>query len=389
MPRTYKRAKGTRSYANYSPNVIDDAVKSVQEGKLSITKAAKQFGIAKGTLMNRIHGKHGKQVGCPTALKAEEEAILEKRLIQCSSFGFPLTAMDLRIIVKSYLDSIGRTVPFFSMNLPGPDWCEGFMKRHSTLSKRLASNIKRSRASVGENVLRETATPSTSGTHQMSPSEMNSSVDENDVITTMFGQFLHKNRFGGESRGRGRGRGRGAKIVPGKSVTQATFTQQLEAENTLRGGGKNAAKRRLHFSSSCRTARSSSSSTEESEEGGLLISPIKQSVAVPGAPVSKEQTAKEDTSINKVNVNDLVIVQLIYGKTSNKSKRFLAKVEDIGEKEFLVTYYKASANLTTFTLDIEDMSHVLAEDIVAVVKDEYTINSRGQCIFENPLCVSK
>ena len=78
-----------------------------------------------------------------------------KRTLQCSDYGFPLQPMDLRIIVKIYLDSEGRTVPMFSMNLPGPDWAQSFIKRHSEIRKRVANDIKRSRASVGEAQLRD------------------------------------------------------------------------------------------------------------------------------------------------------------------------------------------------------------------------------------------
>jgi hypothetical protein len=38
-----------------------------------------------------------------------------------SAFGFPLTALDLRHIVKSYLDMIGWTVAPFPQNMPGKD----------------------------------------------------------------------------------------------------------------------------------------------------------------------------------------------------------------------------------------------------------------------------
>jgi hypothetical protein len=63
--------------------------------------------------------------------------------------------MDFCIIVKSYLDAEGHIVPTFSMNLPGPDWAQSFIKRHSVVRKRVANDTKRSRASVGEAQLRD------------------------------------------------------------------------------------------------------------------------------------------------------------------------------------------------------------------------------------------
>lgn len=57
--------------------------------------------------------------------------------------------MDLRLVVKGYLDREGRTVRKFKNNLPGEDWVQSFLKRHlKQLSARMSQNIKRARASV-------------------------------------------------------------------------------------------------------------------------------------------------------------------------------------------------------------------------------------------------
>jgi len=59
-----------------------------------------------------------------------------------SNYGFPIDKTDLRhIIVKSFLDRIGRKVSVFQNNLPGLSWTANFIKRHQNLSHRLVSNI--------------------------------------------------------------------------------------------------------------------------------------------------------------------------------------------------------------------------------------------------------
>lgn len=52
------------------------------------------------------------------------------RLVQCSEWGQPLDLYDLRVIVKNYLDKVGRRVDRFQNNMPGMEFAMGFIKRH-------------------------------------------------------------------------------------------------------------------------------------------------------------------------------------------------------------------------------------------------------------------
>jgi hypothetical protein len=49
------------------------------------------------------------ELGRPTVLSEEEENIIVQRLLVMGMWGFPLTSLDVRFLVKSYLDDIGRT----------------------------------------------------------------------------------------------------------------------------------------------------------------------------------------------------------------------------------------------------------------------------------------
>lgn len=74
----------------------------------------------------------------------------------CAEWGCPLDALDLRYIVKAYLDQVGRTVLKFKNNLPGPDFVAGFLKRHKNqISQRYSQNIKKKRAEVSPNTIKE------------------------------------------------------------------------------------------------------------------------------------------------------------------------------------------------------------------------------------------
>ena len=87
------------------------------------------------------------RLGRPTVLSAEEEEIFAERLMVTAEWGFPMTARDLRHLLKGYLYRLGKRT-IFANNMPGPDFVEGFMKRHPELTVRKANLIKRSRAAV-------------------------------------------------------------------------------------------------------------------------------------------------------------------------------------------------------------------------------------------------
>uniref|UniRef100_A0A915KMD0 Uncharacterized protein n=1 Tax=Romanomermis culicivorax TaxID=13658 RepID=A0A915KMD0_ROMCU len=103
--------------------------------------------ISKSTLHNKYKSNHSKKVGRPTVFTQEEELAFIDVLIKVAEWGFPLSILDLKHIVKGYLDRAGREVENFVENKPGKELCLSFLKRHeNVLSQRFANNIKRSRA---------------------------------------------------------------------------------------------------------------------------------------------------------------------------------------------------------------------------------------------------
>lgn len=87
-------------------------------------------------------------------LTIEEEQSLIAHVIAVSVYGFPVTAHDMRFIVKAYLDKRGKKVKCFKDNFPGKDWVTSFLDRHrQVLVNRVARNISVSRAAVNHEII--------------------------------------------------------------------------------------------------------------------------------------------------------------------------------------------------------------------------------------------
>lgn len=100
-------------------------------------------------MKKREKGEPLKPKGGQTCLTAEEEKCIVACLEASSVWGYPLDSFELRTIIQTYLDSIGKTVPKFKNNKPGIDFAYSFTKRHKErLSERMCQNIKRARAKV-------------------------------------------------------------------------------------------------------------------------------------------------------------------------------------------------------------------------------------------------
>ena len=175
MVRTYKRKIGGRRYADYSAQTLQECLKAIDDG-MRISDAANVFNICRRTIYNKRKERTTaneeesvdtpsdaendstsprKPGGQPVFSEAEEKAFVD-HLLLVVEFGFPVTKIDLRMIVKRYLVKTGREVPMFrDGTLPGPDWVDGFLRRHPNVAHRVAKNIKSDRAAVSEESFRQ------------------------------------------------------------------------------------------------------------------------------------------------------------------------------------------------------------------------------------------
>ncbi|XP_046666758.1 uncharacterized protein LOC124358507 [Homalodisca vitripennis] len=153
MPRKYKRTLGSRPYANYSSETLEECLRAIRSKEITQRAAEETYGIPRSTIKNKLAGKHSKPKGGTTTFTAEEEKVFEEHLVRLNDFGFPVSELDFRFTVKAYLDKKGIKIGKFKDNLPGYDWAKGFLNRHPLLSTRFSKNIKKVRAQVNAEVI--------------------------------------------------------------------------------------------------------------------------------------------------------------------------------------------------------------------------------------------
>lgn len=149
MPNTYCRPRNARKYAPFCQEDLDKAIKDVADGTLRIRAAAEKYSISKSTIHRKYHGANIKKYGGQTVFSTKDEMHIAYGLLLAAKWGFPFTHMDLKQIVKQFLDRKGVVIKIFKNNLPGRIWLKGFLNRHKRLlSNRFSENIKRARAMV-------------------------------------------------------------------------------------------------------------------------------------------------------------------------------------------------------------------------------------------------
>lgn len=153
MPRNRIKPLGTRNYANYKPEVLEECLEAIRSGALTQRAAEKRYNIPRSTIKNKLKGSHTKNVGRARIFSDEEEHVFEQHLIKMSDYGFPVVEIDFRYAVKSYLDKKGVHICQFKNNLPGYEWTKAFLKRHENLTRRISSNIKKVRAEVDASLI--------------------------------------------------------------------------------------------------------------------------------------------------------------------------------------------------------------------------------------------
>ncbi|XP_046995926.1 uncharacterized protein LOC124608190 [Schistocerca americana] len=126
---------------------------------MSVRQAADKYGVPKSSIQRWVSSAKDsppKKAGGQTSLSSREEDLIVSNLVTASEWGFPLTSMDIRVIVKQYLDRLGKRVKKFNNNLPGQDWVVSFLKTpKQILSERCCMNIKKVRAGIDQRMMQE------------------------------------------------------------------------------------------------------------------------------------------------------------------------------------------------------------------------------------------
>ena len=151
--RNYSRKRGSRPYlTSYSEESMETAVNAVKAGA-SLGKAAKQFGVPKTSLYRKVNGLKSKRPGRQLRLSETCESALLQVINQLSEWNCPLGYVELRLLVKNYLDRRGVADSIFKENMPGIDWAKGFVARHK-LTLRFADKVKSSKFQLSQEVIR-------------------------------------------------------------------------------------------------------------------------------------------------------------------------------------------------------------------------------------------
>lgn len=80
---------GKRKYCSVSEQTMKQALSDIEKGK-SQRFVCQKFGIPRGTLQNKLAGRHENKPGHPTILTQVEEEAIVAHVIKLGDWGFPL-----------------------------------------------------------------------------------------------------------------------------------------------------------------------------------------------------------------------------------------------------------------------------------------------------------
>ena len=154
MVRSYKRKPGARRYRDFTKTQLKAAIRDVTDG-MALRKAEEKHGVPRSSIRRARWLEHRQHPGHPTALTEVEEKEVVRLAVVTAQWGYPLDKGDIKLLIQTYLNKEGRTISMFKNNLPGDEWCRSFLLRHTELSTRKCSNVKRSRGEVSREHINE------------------------------------------------------------------------------------------------------------------------------------------------------------------------------------------------------------------------------------------
>lgn len=155
MVYSYRRALGSRRYADYTQEQLSKCLDMVNVGRLTVTEASRAFQIPRSTIYSKLTGAHRRITGHPKIFSEEEEKSFVNHLTVLADWGFPIGLADFRVTVQRYLVAQKRCVPQFKEGLPGKGWVYRFLRDHQELSCRMSQNIKIVRAAINPAIIKE------------------------------------------------------------------------------------------------------------------------------------------------------------------------------------------------------------------------------------------
>ncbi len=110
------------------------------EGLLSITHAAKLYGVSKTTLYHRINGRRDQpSYGVSKQRLTPEEESLENKVLQLQAWGWPPKVAQLQDMAHKLLQAKGDYKEL------GVIWNSGFLERHPALQSKYSRTLDQER----------------------------------------------------------------------------------------------------------------------------------------------------------------------------------------------------------------------------------------------------
>ncbi|CAH2090637.1 unnamed protein product [Euphydryas editha] len=147
---------GTRKYgtkSRYTKEDLEKALDDIKNCRKTQKGAAEVYNIPVSTLKYKLKEQHHKPVGKPPVLSSEEEDSITAHIISLADLGIPVSMLDVRVIVKGFLDNEKRLIKEFKNNLPGWEWGKLFLERHPDIKPKVAHAISRKRAQVTQEMV--------------------------------------------------------------------------------------------------------------------------------------------------------------------------------------------------------------------------------------------
>ena len=128
MVRHYKKKVGGRNYkTGYAKNDFSNALKAIQSGSMSIRKVAKEYHVLYTSLQNKIKGNHPNKIGGQKRLSDELEIQIVEVSDELTEWKVPLDGVDIRHLVKNYLDAQDVKDSVFTELIGSMDSCKGII----------------------------------------------------------------------------------------------------------------------------------------------------------------------------------------------------------------------------------------------------------------------
>ncbi|CAK9810810.1 MFS-type transporter clz9 [Anthophora plagiata] len=137
------------AFRNYSEDAMKAASEDVKLRKMPIRTAARKFGVPKITLKYKVEGKSPieRNMRPPPILSKMEEDEISQWIEKMAAAGFPIIPDELITSVQCFIKKVKRANPFKN-DRPGKTWVKAFLRRNSTVSKRISQSLTVSHASV-------------------------------------------------------------------------------------------------------------------------------------------------------------------------------------------------------------------------------------------------